>query len=175
MTKYYLTTCILFFYIASAFAQSSGDTASTESQSARGKLTDTISQVIQALGSKDFQLGITEADKSSIVQNGQEFSIPKSLRLKALLNLPILIKDTVVRRILKAGQPYGYKLSEIKAGSIFNSLGLRSGDILRTVDGQFITTEKEALDVFNSVKLKSEVSVMLERSSREVAYVYKFI
>ncbi len=142
---------------------------------ARGKLTDTISQVIQTLGSKDFHLEITEIDKKSIVKEGQEFKIAKSLRLKALLNLPVIIKDAVVKRMLKSGKPYGFKIAKIKKDSIYNYLGVKAGDILRTVDELPITTEKEAMAVFNSVKMKEVVTVMLERGGKEVVYVYRFV
>lgn len=147
----------------------------TEAPPPRGKLTDTLSQVIQTLGSKDFHLEMTEVDKKSIVREGSEFRIAKSLRLKALLNLPIMVKEAEVKRMMKDGKPYGFKVAKIKEGSVYNYLGVKSGDILRTVDGQPITTEKEAMAVFNATKMKESVNVMFERAGKEVVYVYRFV
>lgn len=171
MRKLLFLIPILFLCSRAIYAQS----GNLESAPPRGKLTDTISQVMQALGSKDFHMEITDIDKKSIVREGQEFKIAKSLRLKALLNLPVIVKDAVVKRMLKSGKPYGFKIAKIKQGSIYNYLGVKSGDILRTVDELPITTEKEAIAVFNTVKMKEVVTVMLERGGKEVVYVYRFV
>ena len=171
MKKYIYISLVSFIFSTPVLSQpSSGETAPP-----RGKLTDTISQVIQTLGSKDFHLEMTETDKKSIVREGSEFRIAKSLRFKALLNLPVIMKDAEVKRMMKSGKLYGFKVAKIKEGSIYNYLGVKSGDILRTVDGQTITTEKEAMAVFNAVKMKESVTVMFEREGKEVAYVYRFV
>lgn len=172
MKRYLYLIPAIFISFIPAYAQS-GD--AEKAPPPRGKLTDTIFQVMQSLGSKDFQLEITEIDKKSIVREGQEFKIAKSLRFKALLNLPVLIKDAVVKKIQKSGKPYGFKIAEIKQDSIYNYLGVKSGDILRTVDELPVTTEKEAMTVFNTVKMKEAVTVMLERGGKEVVYVYRFV
>lgn len=141
----------------------------------RGQLTETLGQIIQTLGSKDFQLQITEADKKGIKRVGTDFHVAKSLRFKALLNLPVIMKEAVVRRILKSGKPYGFKIATIKEGSIYSHLGIKPGDIIKAVDNLPITTEQEAMAVFESVKTKDVVMISIERDKKNIIYNYKFV
>lgn len=141
----------------------------------RGQLTETLGQIMQTLGSKDFQLQITEADKKGIKRVGADFQVAKSLRLKGLLNLPIIMKEAVVRRIVKSGKPYGFKIASIREGSIYYHLGIKPGDIVRAVDNLPITTEQEAMAVFQSVKMKDVVEVLIERDKKNVIFNYKFV
>lgn len=169
--RYKLLTLLFILISGLSFAQPSPGS----SEATRGKLSDTLGQIFQAIGSKDFKLELTENDKAGIKQEGREFKILKTLRLKALLNLPVLIKDAVVSRVLKSGTPYGFRVSKIKKNSILKNLGVRDGDIVKKVNNKQVTTEKEALSVFNEVKMSEVVDVTFEREGREVVYVYRFV
>jgi general secretion pathway protein C len=57
----------------------------------------------------------------------------------------------------------GLALSQIKPNSIFRRMGLRNGDVLKSVDGQEIRSVDDALKLYESLKSADSVSVVLQR------------
>ena len=66
----------------------------------------------------------------------------------------------------------GLSLSNIKPNSIFRRMGLRNGDVLKTVDGQQIRSVDDALRLYESLKSSNSVTVELQRrgSDRTINY-----
>lgn len=66
-------------------------------------------------------------------------------------------------------QPHenGLALSQIKPNSIFRRMGLRNGDVLKSVDGQQIRSVDDALKLYESLKSADNVSVELQRRGRD--------
>ena len=66
-------------------------------------------------------------------------------------------------------QPHesGLALSDIKPNSIFRRMGLRNGDVLRSVDGQEIHSVDDALKLYESLKSADNVNVVLQRRGSE--------
>jgi general secretion pathway protein C len=61
----------------------------------------------------------------------------------------------------------GLSLSDIKPNSIFRRMGLRNGDVLKSVDGQEIHTVDDALKLYESLKSADNVNVVLQRRGSE--------
>ena len=61
----------------------------------------------------------------------------------------------------------GLALSQIKPNSIFRRMGLRNGDVLKSVDGQEIRSVDDALKLYESLKSADNVSVVLQRRGTE--------
>ena len=61
----------------------------------------------------------------------------------------------------------GLALSQIKPNSIFRRMGLRNGDVLKSVDGQAIHSVDDALKLYESLKSADSVSVVLQRRGTE--------
>jgi general secretion pathway protein C len=61
----------------------------------------------------------------------------------------------------------GLSLSNIKPNSIFRRMGLRNGDVLKSVDGQAIRSVDDALKLYENLKNSDSVSVELQRRGRE--------
>ena len=61
----------------------------------------------------------------------------------------------------------GLALSNIKPNSIFRRMGLRNGDVLKSVDGQQIRSVDDALKLYESLKSADNVTVELQRRGRD--------
>jgi general secretion pathway protein C len=57
----------------------------------------------------------------------------------------------------------GLSLTNIKPNSIFRRMGLRNGDVLKSVDGQQIRSVDDALRLYESLKTSNNVTVELQR------------
>jgi general secretion pathway protein C len=70
------------------------------------------------------------------------------------------------------GQPSGLAVSDIKPNSIFRRMGLRNGDVLKSVDGQEIRTVDDALKLYESMKSADSLAVQIERRGRDRTIEY---
>lgn len=70
------------------------------------------------------------------------------------------------------GQPEGLAVSNIKPNSIFRRMGLRNGDVLKSVDGQNIQSVDDALRLYENLKSANSVSVMIQRRGRDRTIEY---
>lgn len=129
----------------------------------------TMEEIKQAGGSKR---GFGKrSSRSSSSRRGptrtQRVSLKRSMIDNAINDVSSLMTQIKI-------QPHenGLSLSNIKANSIFRRMGLRNGDVLKSVDGQDIRSVDDALRLYESLKSTDAVSVQLERrgSDRTINY-----
>lgn len=63
----------------------------------------------------------------------------------------------------KGGEPYGFRISSVSRGTPLHDVGVRSGDILRSVGGQPIRNPEDVNKAFAQFKDAPRVSVEIER------------
>jgi type II secretion system protein C len=71
-----------------------------------------------------------------------------------------------------AGKTHGYKLVGVRPNSLFRAIGIRSGDVIMSVNGQVINSAAKALGLFDKLKSEPSVTVEIERrgQSKELNY-----
>jgi len=57
----------------------------------------------------------------------------------------------------------GFKLVGVRPGSLYRALGIRSGDIIKSVNGTTIDSPTKALELFEQLKSSSDIKVDVER------------
>ncbi|MGE4130689.1 MAG: PDZ domain-containing protein [Bdellovibrionales bacterium] len=70
------------------------------------------------------------------------------------------------------GQIRGFEITWIKPGSIWESLGIRAGDKLNSINGKPCTSAQDALELLNQLRDSSMIEVKLGRGDREVNITY---
>jgi len=71
------------------------------------------------------------------------------------------------------GKPDGFKIFNIRPGSLFASLGMVNGDIIKRVNGLDITGPEQALQMFQQLRDESQVTVDLERFRKNLTLQYE--
>jgi len=89
-------------------------------------------------------------------------------------NFNQLLSQVRVRPHMKGGNPDGFSVSRIKAGSIFSKLGLRNGDIIRKIDGRSINGPDDASSLYEKLQTGTPVSLELLRRNRPRTINYRF-
>lgn len=119
----------------------------------------------------------TSSDEG-IQRDGNSFKIACSEYKTAMSNVNQIA--TYIRAVpyFKDGRANGLKILSVKRGTIFDKLGIRRGDILKTING-------ETLDMTNGLKLFSnlsskgcslgELSMDVERRGVDLAYKYEIV
>lgn len=109
-----------------------------------------------------------------IQQEGDNFKIPRTEIDKALADISRLYTDIRAVPFFEEGRPSGFKLLSVKRGSLFEKLGMRRGDVLRSVNGKTLDIQS-GLETFNSLKNESEFKLELQRRGEEKTFSYQII
>ena len=70
------------------------------------------------------------------------------------------------------GRTRGYKLVGVRPNSLFRTIGIRSGDVIMSVNGQPIDSAAKALGLFDKLKSEPQVGVKIERRGQEKELTY---
>jgi C-terminal processing protease CtpA/Prc len=126
---------------------------------------------------KESNLILNEQDTKLIQQSGNTYTIPASLRLKAIASIPVLKEQIRVHQIrfnFNNQNEFGYKIISLKKNSVFQKLGLKKSDILYQINGRKIENDKAANEIFNDLKSDKKIKINLIRSDRSIIYTYIF-
>jgi general secretion pathway protein C len=111
--------------------------------------------------------GIPRASTSSSPVRAQRVSLRRNMIDQAIQDVGKLATEIRIQP-----SENGLSLSNIKPNSIFRRMGLRNGDVLKSVDGQQIRSVDDALKLYESLKTSDSVNVELQRrgSDRTINY-----
>jgi len=70
-------------------------------------------------------------------------------------------------------QSDGMKITRIKGGSIFRRLGLRNGDVITSVNNRQVQSMNDAMNIYQSLKPGSKVSIQLRRRNQPRTIEYQ--
>lgn len=101
------------------------------------------------------------------------YRIPRETLDHSVNNLSQLL--TQIRAIpnIQDGRTNGFALSEIEPGSVFDEMGLEEGDVLRMVNGQTITDPAQAMQMMNSLRYSSQISIQVLRDGNPTTLTYQ--
>jgi general secretion pathway protein C len=100
------------------------------------------------------------------------FNIQRSLVDKALANQGSLMKTARVIPHEENGRVVGVKLYGIRRNSLLGRLGVRNGDMLRTINGFDMTSPDTALEAYSRLRSADKLSLAVKRQNKEMTIEY---
>jgi type II secretory pathway component PulC len=73
-----------------------------------------------------------------------------------------------------SNKPIGFRIDNVPAQSIIEEAGIKSGDIIHSVEGKNLESIKDAMQMFNTVRKQSSFEVVLLRSDKPLTLRYEF-
>jgi hypothetical protein len=98
------------------------------------------------------------------------YEIPRDNVGKALGQMASLARDA---RVVPVGE--GFKLAWIRKGSVFESIGVQRGDIIKSANGYDVTSMEGAMQAFGKLKSASDISIDLLRGGSKVTLEYRVV
>ncbi len=88
-------------------------------------------------------------------------------------NFSTLLSQARVSPHFNNGKPDGFKISEIVKGSLYEEIGLRNGDIIKSVNGETVTGAEQAMRMYRELQSATFIDVEVERNGRlqQLSYV----
>ena len=90
----------------------------------------------------------------------------------ALSNLPVLLTQARAVPYFKDGASIGLRLFAIRPGSLFEKIGLKNGDILKSINGSSLADITQAIKLFEKLKEEKRIGLVLERNREEQSLTY---
>lgn len=116
------------------------------------------------------------ADGGDIEKRGDyDFSVKRSDLAKYTSNLgEILNQARMVPNILpgSGGKVEGFRFVSINPGSIFEKLGFKNMDVIRSVNGEAVNSPTRAMEFYNALKSANNIQLGVERNGREETFTY---
>ena len=125
-----------------------------------------------ALATENLEAETEEA--ADVQQDGNRFQIPRSEVEKALENLSLLYTEIRAVPYFKDGKANGFKLISVKQSSLFEKLGLKRGDILKSINGNVLDIQS-GLKLFTELKNETSFILEVERRGTEQSFYYDII
>lgn len=78
---------------------------------------------------------------------------------KALANLSKIATQARAVPAYENGKPVGFRIFNIKSGSVFEKIGLKNGDIINRINGYDLSDPNKALELYPKLKTASQFSL----------------
>ena len=131
---------------------------------------------IERNGQREFltidETSTSSPESTSSSEVTEEFIIDEEELNDALDNLPLLLTQARAVPYFQDGKAVGLRLFAIRSGSLYEKIGLRNGDILKTINGNSMGDISQALRLFEQLKEQRSLSLVLERNRSEMAFNY---
>lgn len=116
--------------------------------------------------------GAPDSKAGGPVASGDEIVVSEADVDAALANLPLLLTELRAVPYFKDGQAVGLRLFAIKSGSLFDKIGLKNGDILKSINENSLADFTQAIKLFEKLKAERSLKLQLERNKEERTFNY---
>jgi general secretion pathway protein C len=101
-----------------------------------------------------------------------EFTVSKSEVDSALENMSQLFTQIRAVPHFEGGQSIGFRLFAIRRGSLFDRIGLKNGDIIRSINGNEMTDPSKAMALLQELRNATNLDVEITRNQQPTKLTY---
>jgi general secretion pathway protein C len=109
-----------------------------------------------------------------IAASGGSMTVNKGDITAGLKDMGAMLSQAVIRPYFSGGVPDGFMVSNIKSGSIYQKIGLVDGDVIQGVNDRKLTSGDDMIELYNSLKSDSGMSLKVKRQGRQESFNYNF-
>jgi len=114
-----------------------------------------------------------EYPESKPFKKSSTITVDRSDLQEPLGNIHQLLSQVRIRPHFRDGRADGLAITNIRAGSFFEKLELRDGDIVQRIDGRNIDSPDDLLEMHNKLKSGSHVALQIMRDGEQRIINYK--
>ncbi|MDQ6963861.1 MAG: type II secretion system protein N [Mariprofundales bacterium] len=104
--------------------------------------------------------------------NRRNMGLSRQVVNSAMANFSTLLSQARILPHFTNGRADGFLVTDIAAGSLYQSLGLQNGDILSGVNGKPITSMEQAMNMYRQLQKAPSVDVKVMRGGKVLVFHY---
>lgn len=104
---------------------------------------------------------------------GDRWVIDRKMAESARENIGELLKSARIEPNVQNGRTDGFVVKMIRSGSLLAQVGLRVGDVIRSVNGLELDSPEKALQIFQQLREAKNLSLHLERNGTPLSFEYQ--
>ena len=93
---------------------------------------------------------------------------------EAMADMGSMLSQAQIRPYFNAGVPDGFIVTSIRAGSLYQKMGVANGDIIQEVNNRKIQTADDLTGLLNTLKSSNDISLVVRRGGSPKAMSYQF-
>ncbi len=83
-----------------------------------------------------------------------------------------LAKQARIVPNVKGGKTEGIKLIGVQGDSVYSKIGIRTGDVVHSINGKKITSQARALELLDQMRKENNVKLQVERGGKKQTFEY---
>jgi general secretion pathway protein C len=87
-------------------------------------------------------------------------------------DLNFFLSNVMIKPHFQDGQPAGFQIAAVKPGTPMHALGMRRGDIVKSVNGISVTKPDDLVNMYAQVQQMEQVQVEVERGGEIQTFTY---
>jgi len=111
--------------------------------------------------------------QGEIVDAGDHKIVDKSLLEHYANNMDDIYKNIGITEVKEGNTLKGFKITFVKRGSPFAKLGVRRGDIIKSINGQEINSYNAAFNVYKNIGDIENLTLVIQRGKEEMELEYE--
>jgi len=111
--------------------------------------------------------------EGDIIDAGDHRIVDKSLVEHYAKNMKDITKDIGIAEQKEGKDLKGFRVTFVRKDSHFSKLGLRRGDVIKSINGQEITSYNAAMDVYKNINAMESLSLTITRGKEEMELEYE--
>jgi len=111
--------------------------------------------------------------EGEIVDAGDHIIVDKSLLTHYANNMDDIYKNIGITEVKEGGAVKGFKITFVKRGSPFAKLGVRRGDIIKSMNGQEINSYNAAFQAYKNIGNVENLTLVIQRGKEEMELEYE--
>lgn len=116
--------------------------------------------------------GTSSSSQGIRQKTDDEFEIDGSFLDQQLNDLPALLRGALAQPVTNNGQIDGFRITQIRSGSVYDQLGLENGDVIKAVNGDELNSPQKGMQLFSTLRNQKRISIDIERGGSRLNYTY---
>lgn len=102
------------------------------------------------------------------------FAVPQSFIDETMANFSqVLTQARMVPNLTPENRTDGFRVFQIKPGSLFEKMGMKDQDVIKRVNGQDLDSFEKATGLFGALRNEKTISIDIVRNGARINYTYE--
>lgn len=139
----------------------------------RGKKSSQTASSIQSVPASAERQSSSSQAEGEVVDAGDHRIVDRSLVEYYAKNMEDIMKDIGIVDQKEGKNLKGFRVTFVRKNSHFSKLGLRRGDVIKSINGQEITSYNDAMNVYKNIDKMNGLSLTVTRGKEEMELEYE--